>query len=101
MKTEILNGPERRRRWSTPEASRTRPFSFRIPQQNAIVHAELWLSGVCRIKAHIEVAKKEGATKEDLLEVLEILVLMCGAPKFMMGYEAWKECLEVQRVEVD
>ncbi len=53
------------------------------------------------IKAHIEVAKKEGATKEDLLEVLEILVLMCGAPKFMMGYEAWKECFEVQRVEVD
>jgi len=53
------------------------------------------------IKAHIEVAKREGATKEDVLELLEVLVLMSGVPKFMMGYEAWKECFEVQRVEVD
>ena len=72
-----------------------------MPQQNAIVHADPWPSVECRIKAHIEVAKKEGATKEDHLEVLEILVLMCGAPKFMMGYGAWRECFEVQRVELD
>jgi hypothetical protein len=32
---------------STPEASRT-PFGVRIPQQNATVHADPWLSGECR-----------------------------------------------------
>lgn len=52
------------------------------------------------IKAHIEVAKREGATKEEILELLEMLVMPCGAPKFMVGYEAWTECFEVRRVEV-
>ena len=33
---------------STPEASRTLPFGFRIPQQNAIMHAEPWSCGGCR-----------------------------------------------------
>ncbi len=53
------------------------------------------------IKAHIEVAKREGATKEEILELLEMLVMPCGAPKFMMGYEAWTECFPVRRVELD
>jgi 4-carboxymuconolactone decarboxylase len=53
------------------------------------------------IKAHMEVAKKAGATKADILEVLEVLALMCGMPKFMMAYEAWKECFEVQRIELE
>ena len=52
------------------------------------------------IKAHIEVAKQEGATKEDILELLEVLVPMCGMPRFMLGYEAWKECFEVRRIEL-
>ena len=53
------------------------------------------------IKAHIEVAKRQGATKEEVLELLELLVLPCGVPKFMLGYEAWAESFSVRRVEVD
>ena len=53
------------------------------------------------IKAHIEVAKQQGATKEEVLELLELLALPCGVPKFMLGYEAWSESFTVRRVELD
>ncbi len=53
------------------------------------------------IKAHIEVAKREGSTKQEILELLEILVLPCGVPKFVIGCEAWTECFDVQRIELD
>jgi 4-carboxymuconolactone decarboxylase len=53
------------------------------------------------IKAHIEVAKRQEATKEEILELLEMLILPCGVPKFMLGYEAWTESFPVRRVELD
>jgi 4-carboxymuconolactone decarboxylase len=53
------------------------------------------------IKSHIEVAKQQGATKEEVLELLELLALPCGVPKFMLGYEAWSESFTVRRIEVD
>ncbi len=56
-------------------------------------------AGKEHIKAHVEVAKREGATKEEILELLELLVLPCGVPKFMLGYEAWAESFPVRRVE--
>ncbi len=34
----------------TPEAGQTPPYGFRIPQQNASVHADPWSSGVCHRK---------------------------------------------------
>ena len=41
------------REWSgprpTPEAVRTPPYGFHVPQQNASVHADPWTSGECRI----------------------------------------------------
>jgi 4-carboxymuconolactone decarboxylase len=62
------------------------------------LHAAL-ASGKNHIKAHVEVAKRCGATKEEVLEVLELLALPCGLPKFMAGFEAWAEVFPVQRVE--
>jgi 4-carboxymuconolactone decarboxylase len=53
------------------------------------------------IKSHIEVAKQHGATKEEVLELLELLALPCGVPKFMLGYEAWSESFTVRRIELD
>lgn len=58
-------------------------------------------SGGDHVKAHIEVAKKHGATKEEVLEVLELLMLPCGIPKFMHGFQAWTECFPTQRIELD
>lgn len=56
-------------------------------------------AGKDHIKGHIEVAKREGATKEEVLEVIELLALPCGIPKFMIGYEAWTESFSVERLE--
>jgi 4-carboxymuconolactone decarboxylase len=53
------------------------------------------------IKAHIDVARTEGATKREVLEVLELLAAACGVPKFMIGLEAWKEAFPVERIELD
>ena len=43
------------RKWSgprpTPEAVRTPPYGFRVPQQNASVHADPWSSGECRLRS--------------------------------------------------
>ena len=30
-----------------------------------------------------------------------MLIMPCGAPKFMLGYEAWAESFPVRRVELD
>jgi hypothetical protein len=42
------------REWSgprpTPEAVRTPPYGFRVPQQNASVHADPWSSGQYRLR---------------------------------------------------
>ena len=42
------------REWSgprpTPEAVRTPPYGFRVPQQNASVHGDPWSSGECRLR---------------------------------------------------
>jgi 4-carboxymuconolactone decarboxylase len=64
------------------------------------IHAALG-SGKNHIKAHVEVARRHGATKEEVLEVLELLALPCGLPKFMLGFEAWTEVFPVERVEPD
>lgn len=84
-------------------ASQTRQRRMDRKTKEFVMIAALTALGSTKnhIKAHIEVAKQEGATKGDILELLEVLVLMCGMPKFMAGYEAWKECYEVQRVELD
>jgi len=56
-------------------------------------------AGKDHIKSHIEVARREGATKEEVLELLELLALACGVPRFMAGFEAWAECFPVERIE--
>jgi 4-carboxymuconolactone decarboxylase len=84
-------------------ASQTRERRLDRQTKEYIMIGALMALGAMKnhIKAHMEVAKKEGATKEDILEVLEVLALMCGMPRFMMAYEAWKECFEVRRIELD
>jgi 4-carboxymuconolactone decarboxylase len=51
------------------------------------------------IRNHMEKAKRCGATKREVLEVLELTVNPCGVPKFLVGFEVWKELFEVERVE--
>ena len=49
---------------STPEATRTPRFGFRVPRQNAIVHADLWSSGECRFTSI------RGSSEESRLKAL-------------------------------
>jgi len=34
-----------------------------------------------------------------VLELLEMLIMPCRAPTFMLGYEGWAETFPVRRVE--
>ncbi len=43
------------------------------------------------IKTHMEVAKKLGATKREMLEVLEMTLPPTGAPAFMHAFAVWRE----------
>jgi len=56
-------------------------------------------SGKDHIKSHMEAARREGATKEEVLEILELLFMACGVPRFMAGLEVWTECFPVERIE--
>jgi 4-carboxymuconolactone decarboxylase len=53
------------------------------------------------LKTHMEAAKRAGATKEEVLELLEMLTTPCGFPKFLYGYDVWTQVYEVQRVEIE
>lgn len=85
------------------EAAYTNPRRLDRKTKELIFTAVLTVLGAGKehIMGHIKVAAREGATKEEVLEVLELCVLPAGVPKFMLGYEAWKECFPVQRLEVE
>ena len=53
------------------------------------------------VKLHVEILKKEGATKEEVLEALEMLVLSCGLPKFISAYSVWAEVFDVKPIDLD
>lgn len=57
-------------------------------------------AGKEHIKVHMQAAKRAGADKQEVLELLEMLVCPCGVPKFMAGYEVFAECYPVERVEL-
>ncbi len=47
------------------------------------------------IRTHMHVAKRLGATKKEVLEVLEMCLLPAGLPAFMQGFAVWREVFEV------
>lgn len=47
------------------------------------------------IKTHMQVAKRLGATKKEILEVLEMCLPPAGLPAFMQGFDVWREVFEV------
>ncbi|MFQ5840145.1 MAG: carboxymuconolactone decarboxylase family protein [Candidatus Methylomirabilales bacterium] len=53
------------------------------------------------IQTHMQAAMRAGGTKEELLELLELVAVPTGIPSFMRGYEAWKETVVVDRIEPD
>jgi 4-carboxymuconolactone decarboxylase len=49
---------------------------------------------------HMGWAKDAGATKEEMLELLEMLVAPCGVPRFMHAFEVWREAYAPNRMEL-
>ncbi|MBM4448529.1 MAG: carboxymuconolactone decarboxylase family protein [Chloroflexi bacterium] len=56
-------------------------------------------ASVDHIKSHIKLALDYGATKQEVLEALEICIPAASVPAFMVGFEAWKQAVSPQRVE--
>lgn len=56
-------------------------------------------ASVDHIKAHIKMALDYGATKQEILEALEICLPAASVPAFMIGFEAWKQVVSPDRVE--
>ena len=55
---------------------------------------------VKHVQTHIELALKEGATAQEVLEALETVLLPMGALGFRTGLQAWAAAVGVQQVEV-
>lgn len=47
------------------------------------------------IKTHMEMAKQFGATKQEVLEVLEMTLPPTGVPAFMHAYAVWRQVFGV------
>ena len=59
------------------------------------------LATIDHIKLHVDAALKAGATKEEILETLELTFLPDGAISFTRGFDAWKEVVIPQKIEPD
>lgn len=46
------------------------------------------------IKTHMELAKRLGASKKEVLEVIEMCLPPAGLPAFMQGFNLWREVFE-------
>ncbi len=55
---------------------------------------------VGHIQVHVEVALKEGATPQEILEALEVVVLPMGLLGFSTGLQAWAAAVGMEPVEV-
>lgn len=53
------------------------------------------------IRRHLIWAKEAGATKAEVLELLEMLAAPCGVPRFMLAFEVWCELYAPERVEFE
>jgi 4-carboxymuconolactone decarboxylase len=51
------------------------------------------------IGAHMKVAMENGASKQEILEVLECIFPPCGVLRFMNGLDAFKETVKTDRVQ--
>lgn len=49
---------------------------------------------VAHVRVHIALAKDAGASRQEILEVLEMCLPECGVPKFMSGIEAWRDVFQ-------
>lgn len=85
------------------EIAYTKPRSLERKMKELIYIAILAtrLATIDHIKLHINAALRAGATKEEILETLELTFLPAGAISFTRGFDAWKEVVMPQKIEPD
>lgn len=49
-----------------------------------------------QISTHMSAADRAGASDREVLEILELCLPECGAPKFMRGVDVWREVFDVK-----
>ncbi len=54
-----------------------------------------------QIQAHVELALKEGATPQEVLEALQTVVMPMGMLAFRRGLQAWAAAVKPEVVELD
>ncbi len=54
-----------------------------------------------QIQAHVELALKEGATPQEVLEALQTVVMPMGMLAFRRGLQAWAAVVKPEVVELD
>lgn len=56
-------------------------------------------ASVEQIRGHIKMAIHYGATKQEVLEALELCLPAASVPAFMIGFEAWKQIVSPDQIE--
>lgn len=56
---------------------------------------------VGHVKMHMRAAVKAGASKEEILQVLELLSLPTGMMSFRFGLDAWIDVFHPERLEIE
>ena len=56
-------------------------------------------ASIDQIKLHVKGAIKNGATKAEVLQALELTITAAGVPAFMIGFEAWKQLTGPNKLE--
>lgn len=51
------------------------------------------------IRSHMEQAVREGATKEEVLATLKVLLPPAGLTRFMLGFQVWQEIFQPRKIE--
>lgn len=75
------------------EASYTNPRAL-DPKTKELIYCVMLTcvkASIDQIKLHVKGALKNGATKTEVLQALELTITAAGVPAFMNGFEAWKQ----------
>jgi 4-carboxymuconolactone decarboxylase len=74
--------------------ARQRSLSKKVKELVFIAALTALQADKSHLGAHMKVAMENGATKQEILEVLECIFPPCGVLRFMNGLDAFKEAVE-------
>ncbi len=81
------------------EAAYTRPRLLDVKTKEMVITAVLMAvrSQPSHIKTHLEMCKKFGATAQEMLEVLEVVLPPAGVPAFMHSFDLWRQVYDIEQ----